>query len=284
MESSMEISKKRAEYIDRYNNEEITYDELDEKIKMNEYEVISTRYPGAYSTFEGSPTSQGIFQFDLWGVTPDSGRYDWDLLKKQVMKHGIRNSLLLAPMPTASTSQIMGFNEAIEPYTSNLYTRKTLAGEFIIVNKYLIADLVKLGLWNKDMKNKIMINNGSVQGIEEIPDDLKALYKTSWELRQKVLIDQSADRGAYVCQSQSLNLFVEDPDFKKLSSMHFYSWQKGLKTGIYYLRTRAKAQAQKFTIDPSLVKLTNLKGTSTSDMPKPRTVVCDGDACTFCSG
>lgn len=281
MESSMEISKKRAEYIDKYNNEEITYDELDEKIKMNEYEVINTKYPGAYSTFEGSPTSEGVFQFDLWGVVPDSGMYDWDKLKADVMQHGIRNSLLLAPMPTASTSQILGFNECFEAFTSNLYKRRTLAGEFIIVNKYLIADLVKLDLWSKDMKNKLMISDGSVQSIPEIPDDLKALYKTAWELRQKVIVDQSADRGAFVCQSQSLNLFVEDPDFKKLSSMHFYSWQKGLKTGIYYLRTRAKAQAQKFTVDPSMVRLTNLKVAETS---KPKTVVCDGDTCEYCSG
>lgn len=285
MESSMEISKKRAEYINKYNNEEISYDELDDKIKMNEYEIINTKYPGAYSTFEGSPASKGQFQFDLWGVIPDSGMYDWDKLKKEVMEHGIRNSLLLAPMPTASTSQILGFNECFEPFTSNLYKRRTLAGEFIIVNKYLIADLVKLGLWNKDMKNKLMITDGSVQSIPEIPDDLKALYKTSWELRQKVLIDQSADRGAFVCQSQSLNLFVEDPDFKKLSSMHFYSWQKGLKTGIYYLRTRAKAQAQKFTIDPTMVRLTNLKvSDSNISVPKPKTVVCDGDTCEYCSG
>jgi ribonucleoside-diphosphate reductase alpha chain len=281
MESSMEISKKRAEFIYKYNNEEITYDELDEKIKMNEYEVINTKYPGAYSTFEGSPTSQGVFQFDLWGVVPDSGMYDWDKLKEEVMQHGIRNSLLLAPMPTASTSQILGFNECFEPFTSNLYKRRTMAGEFIIVNNYLIADLVKLNIWNKDMKNKLMITDGSIQSIPEIPDDLKALYKTSWELRQKVLIDQSADRGAFVCQSQSLNLFLEDPDFKKLSSMHFYSWQKGLKTGIYYLRTRAKAQAQKFTVDPSMVKLTNIK---VADTPTPKTVVCDGDVCEYCSG
>lgn len=286
MESSMEISKKRAEYIEKYNNEEITYDELDDKINMNEYEVINTKYPGAYSTFEGSPASQGQFQFDLWGVSPDSGMYDWDKLKKDVMEHGIRNSLLLAPMPTASTSQILGFNECFEPFTSNLYKRRTLAGEFIIVNKYLISDLVKLGLWNKDMKNKLMITDGSVQTIPEIPDDLKALYKTAWELRQKVLIDQSADRGAYVCQSQSLNLFVEDPDFKKLSSMHFYSWQKGLKTGIYYLRTRAKAQAQKFTVDPTMVRLTNLKiSDSNISMPTSKTqVVCEGDTCEYCSG
>jgi ribonucleotide reductase alpha subunit len=283
MESSMEISKKRGEYIEKYNNEEITYDELDEKIKMNEYEVINTKYPGAYSTFEGSPTSQGVFQFDLWGVVPDSGMYNWAKLKEEVMQYGIRNSLLLAPMPTASTSQILGFNECFEPFTSNLYKRRTMAGEFIIVNKYLIADLVKLDLWNKDMKNKLMITDGSVQSIPEIPDALKALYKTGWELRQKVLVDQSADRGAFVCQSQSLNLFVEDPDFKKLSSMHFYSWQKGLKTGIYYLRTRAKAQAQKFTIDPSMVKLTNIKVADTP-APTPKTVVCDGDTCEYCSG
>ena len=286
MESSMEISKKRAEYINKYNNEEISYDELDDKIKMNEYEIINTKYPGAYSTFEDSPASNGQFQFDLWGVSPDSGMYDWDKLKKDVMEHGIRNSLLLAPMPTASTSQILGFNECFEPFTSNLYKRRTLAGEFIIVNKYLITDLVKLGLWNKDMKNKLMITDGSVQSIVEIPNDLKALYKTAWELRQKVLIDQSADRGAFVCQSQSLNLFVEDPDFKKLSSMHFYSWQQGLKTGIYYLRTRAKAQAQKFTVDPTMVRLTNLKvSESNVSVPKTKTqVVCDGDTCEYCSG
>ena len=285
MEASMEISKKRAEWIAKYNNEEITYDELDEKINLNEYEVINAKYPGAYSTFEGSPASHGQFQFDLWGVTPESGMYDWDKLKADVMQHGIRNSLLLAPMPTASTSQILGFNECFESFTSNLYKRKTLAGEFIIVNKYLINDLVQLGLWDKDMKNKVIINDGSIQAIEEIPDELKRLYKTSWELKQKVIIDQSADRGAYVCQSQSLNLFVEDPDFQKLSSMHFYSWQKGLKTGMYYLRTRAKAQAQKFTIDPNMVKLTNLKSTTKADEPKaPMKVVCDGDTCEYCSG
>ena len=285
MESSMELSKKRASLIRDYENDEISYDTLDDMLNLNEYEKIDSKYPGAYSSFEGSPASKGLFQFDLWGVTPDSGMYDWDELKQLVMEHGIRNSLLLAPMPTASTSQILGFNECMEPFTSNLYKRRTMAGEFIIINKYLISDLVSLGIWNKDMKNKIIIDDGSIQNIEGIPDDLKQLYKTSWELKQKVLIDQSADRGAFVCQSQSLNLFLEDPDFKKLSSMHFYSWQKGLKTGIYYLRTRAKAQAQKFTIDPSMVKLTNLKnvGASNAPMVKPSSVVCDGDVCTFCS-
>lgn len=287
LESSMELSKKRAELIEAFNNNEISFDDLDKLLNLNEYEQINTKYPGAYSSFEGSPASNGEFQFDMWGVVPDN-MYDWDKLKEDVKKHGIRNSLLLAPMPTASTSQILGFNECFEPFTSNLYKRKTLAGEFIIVNKYLITDLVEMGLWNKDMKNAIIINDGSVQNIPSIPDDIKQLYKTSWELKQKVLIDQSADRGAFICQSQSLNLFVEDPDFKKLSSMHFYSWQKGLKTGIYYLRTRAKAQAQKFTIDPSMVKLTNLKDTSmgasnVSSPPKPREVVCHGDTCEYCS-
>lgn len=280
MESSMEISKKRGLLLTEYNNNNLTYEELHDKLKFNEYEVINPKYMGAYTSFEGSPASKGLFQFDLWNVTPDSGLWDWETLKTDVMNHGIRNSLLLAPMPTASTSQILGFNECFEPFTSNLYKRKTLAGEFIIVNKYLIQDLVSLGLWDTDMKNQIIINEGSIQNIEEIPQHLKDLYKTAWELKQKVLIDQSADRGAFVCQSQSLNLFLEDPDYKKLSSMHFYSWQKGLKTGVYYLRTRAKAQAQKFTIDPSMVKLTNLKP---KQMEKPMTVVCDGDTCTFCS-
>jgi ribonucleoside-diphosphate reductase alpha chain len=278
MESSMELSKKRGQLIMEYNDNKLTYDELSEKLSFNEYDLVNPKYPGAYTTFEGCPASLGKFQFDLWGVQPISGLWDWETLKEDVMAHGIRNSLLLAPMPTASTSQILGFNEAFEPFTSNLYKRKTLAGEFIIVNKYLITDLVRLGLWNKDMKNKIIMYDGSIQAIDDIPQDLRNLYKTSWELKQKVLIDQSAERGAYVCQSQSLNLFMEDPDFKKLSSMHFYSWQRGLKTGIYYLRTRAKAQAQKFTIDPSLQKFTNLK-IDKKETPKED----ETQECTFCS-
>lgn len=281
MESSMELSKKRGHLITDYNDNKLTFDELMGKLSFNEYELPNPKFPGAYKTFEGSPASKGQFQFDLWGVQPSSGLWDWETLKADVMTHGIRNSLLLAPMPTASTSQILAFNEAFEPFTSNLYKRKTLAGEFIIVNKYLIKDLVKLGLWDKDMKNKVIMHDGSIQNIEEIPQELKALYKTAWELKQKVLIDQSADRGAFVCQSQSLNLFMEDPDFKKLSSMHFYSWQRGLKTGIYYLRTRAKAQAQKFTIDPTLQKFTNLK------LDKKETSISSElqqeQECTFCS-
>jgi len=276
MESSMELSKKRGHLITDYNDNKLTFDELAEKLSFNEYELVNPKFPGAYKTFEGSPASKGQFQFDLWGVQPSSGLWDWETLKTDVMVHGIRNSLLLAPMPTASTSQILAFNEAFEPFTSNLYKRKTLAGEFIIVNKYLISDLIKLGLWDKEMKNKIIMHDGSIQNIEEIPQHLKDLYKTAWEIKQKVLIDQSADRGAFVCQSQSLNLFMEDPDFKKLSSMHFYSWQRGLKTGIYYLRTRAKAQAQKFTIDPSLQKFTNLKLDKTETQQQEQ-------ECTFCS-
>ena len=209
---------------------------------------------GPYETFKGSPISKGEFQFDLWGVEPvkkvDGLDLDWDTLRTNIMKDGVYNSLLLAPMPTASTSQIMGFNECFEPYTSFIYTRSTLAGQFEVMNHELIYDLIDLNLWNNDMKNKILLNDGSIQNIPEIPQHIKDIYKNSWDLSNKVLIDMSADRGAYVCQSQSLNLNVAEPTFKKLSSMHFYSWQKGLKTGIYYLRTLPKTTAQKFTIEP----------------------------------
>ncbi|MDQ3045910.1 MAG: ribonucleoside-diphosphate reductase subunit alpha [Bacteroidota bacterium] len=203
---------------------------------------------GPYETFKGSPVSKGIFQFDMWNVTP-SNRWEWDILKEEVKLHGVRNSLLLAPMPTASTSQILGNNECFEPYTSNIYSRRVLSGEFVIVNKHLLKDLVKLGIWNDSLKNKIIIANGSVQNIAEIPDNIKALYKTVWEISQKVIINMAADRGAYICQSQSLNLFVQDANFAKLSSMHFYGWKAGLKTGMYYLRTKAAADAIKFTVD-----------------------------------
>ncbi len=203
---------------------------------------------GAYQTFQGSPLSKGIFQFDMWGVQP-TDRHDWETLRKEVMEHGARNSLLVAPMPTASTSQILGNNECFEPYTSNIYTRRVLSGEFVIVNKHLLKDLVNLGLWNNDMKNKIIAANGSVQGINEIPSDLKELYKTVWEIKQRNLIDMAADRGAYICQSQSLNLFVDNATASKLTSMHFYAWKKGLKTGMYYLRTQAATQAVQFTVE-----------------------------------
>jgi ribonucleoside-diphosphate reductase alpha chain len=202
---------------------------------------------GAYESFPGSPMSKGQFQFDLWGETP-SKRWDWESLRKRVMKTGVRNSLLVAPMPTASTSQILGNNECFEPYTSNLYTRRTLAGEHIVVNKHLMRDLVRLGMWNEEMREAIMAANGSIQGIEDIPAEVRALYKTAYEISQKVIIDMSADRGAFICQSQSLNLFMEAPTFGKLSSMHFYAWQKGLKTGMYYLRSKAATDPIKFTL------------------------------------
>jgi ribonucleoside-diphosphate reductase alpha chain len=204
---------------------------------------------GAYETFKGSPLSKGQFQFDLWNVKPTSGRWDWENLRLDVMNHGVRNSLLVAPMPTASTSQILGNNECFEPYTSNIYTRRVLSGEFIIVNKHLLRDLVNRGLWDTSMKDKIITANGSIQDIAEIPQELKDLYKTVWEIKMRDIIDMAADRGAYICQSQSLNLFINSPNASKLTSMHFYAWKKGLKTGMYYLRTQAASQAVKFTVE-----------------------------------
>jgi len=233
---------------------------------------------GPYETYEGSPVSEGIFQFDMWGVTP-STRWEWDVLKEEVKKHGVRNSLLLAPMPTASTSQILGNNECFEPYTSNIYTRRTLSGEFIVVNKHLLRDLVKLGLWNDTLKNKLIIANGSIQNIDEIPENLKDLYKTAWELSQKALIDMSADRGAFICQSQSLNVFMEKANFGKLTSMHFYGWKKGLKTGMYYLRTKAATDAIKFTVDKQQAQQPNGE-----EVAEPVAVLVeDGQAQVACS-
>ena len=209
---------------------------------------------GSYESYKGSPVSKGIFQFDMWGVTPKSGRWDWDALKKEVKQHGVRNSLLLAPMPTASTSQILGNNECFEPYTSNIYTRRTLSGEFIIANKHLMKDLISMGLWSENMRQKLIATNGSVQPIAEIPQNIKDIYKTVWEISQKSIIDMSADRGAYICQSQSLNIHLTDPNFGKLTSMHFYAWKKGLKTGMYYLRSTAAADAIKFTLDKTAMQ------------------------------
>ena len=204
---------------------------------------------GPYSTWEGSPISKGVFQFDMWNVTPSSGNWDWETLRRDVVEHGVRNSLLVAPMPTASTSQILGNNECFEPYTSNIYARRVLSGEFAIVNKHLLKDLIKLNLWNETMKNKLISANGSVQSIPEIPQNLKDLYKTVWEIKQKTILEMAADRGAYICQSQSLNIHIQDVNFGKLTSMHFHAWKLGLKTGMYYLRTKAAADAIKFTIE-----------------------------------
>jgi len=239
--------------------------ESDEARRLNE-DIFETIYFGAmtasmelsreqgpYETWKGSPISQGIFQFDMWEqdgqpVKPKSNRWDWESLRKDVVEHGVRNSLLLAPMPTASTSQILGNNECFEPYTSNIYTRRVLSGEFVVVNKHLLRDLVKLGLWNDTMKNNLILANGSVQAIPGIPQNIKDLYKTVWEIKQKHVIDMAADRGAYICQSQSLNIHIQDSNFGKLTSMHFYAWKAGLKTGMYYLRTKAAADAVKFTV------------------------------------
>jgi ribonucleoside-diphosphate reductase alpha chain len=237
---------------------------------------------GPYETIKGSPVSKGIFQFDMWGVTP-SNRWEWDVLKEEVKKHGVRNSLLLAPMPTASTAQILGNNECFEPYTSNIYTRRVLSGEFIIVNKHLLKDLVREGLWTKDMRQKIMTANGSVQNINEVPQRLKDLYKTAWEISQKAIIDQAADRGAYICQSQSLNIFMENANFGKLTSMHFYGWEKGLKTGMYYLRTKAATDAIKFTVEKTVVE----EPTAKSLEEDAAAIACsleNPDSCEMCSG
>ena len=210
---------------------------------------------GSYETFVGSPAHQGVLQFDMWDVKPGNQRYDWEELKQQITMHGLRNSLLLAPMPTASTSQILGFNECIEPITSNIYSRRTLAGEFIQANKYLMSDLIAINMWNDKIKNNIIANHGSIQHIDGIPESIKEKYKTVWEIPMRNLIDMAVDRGAYICQSQSLNLWLEDPNYNTLTSMHFYSWSKGLKTGIYYLRRRGKHQAQQFTIEPEKAKI-----------------------------
>lgn len=237
---------------------------------------------GPYETIKGSPVSKGIFQFDMWGVTP-SNRWEWDVLKEEVKKYGVRNSLLLAPMPTASTAQILGNNECFEPYTSNIYTRRVLSGEFIIVNKHLLKDLVREGLWTKDMRQKIMTANGSVQNINEVPQRLKDLYKTAWEISQKAIIDQAADRGAYICQSQSLNIFMENANFGKLTSMHFYGWEKGLKTGMYYLRTKAATDAIKFTVEKTVVE----EPTAKSLEAAAEAIACsldNPDNCEMCSG
>jgi ribonucleotide reductase alpha subunit len=243
----------------------------------------SNKYLGAYSSFIGSPISQGQFQFDLWNVKPLEGRYDWTTLKNNIMEYGIRNSLLVAPMPTASTSQILGNNECFEPITSNIYSRKTLAGDFILVNKYLVEDLLKLGLWNEELKNTIIANKGSVSHIKVLSQELKDKYKTVWEMPMKEIINMARDRGAYICQSQSLNLWIEDPDSKILTNMHFYSWKAGLKTGIYYLRRKAKHQAQQFTIEPE-----SKKGALSDDKEKDGEKECDlklkTEDCLMCSG
>ena len=243
LEKSNEIAIERKEEYKKAVSFEKMKHLFDREIFLPEYAI------GSYSSFKDSPASKGILQFDMWNVTP-SNRYDWSLLKESIVKNGLRNSLLVAPMPTASTSQILGFNECFEPFTSNIYTRRTLAGEFVVLNKYLMRELIDLGLWNEKIKQNIIANKGSVQQLTILPQHIRNKYKIVWEIPMKQLIDMSADRGAYICQSQSLNLWLEDPNYNTLTSMHFYSWSKGLKTGIYYLRRKAKHQAQQFTIEP----------------------------------
>ena len=227
------------------------YSNLINKYTPTYYEItnLKEKHLGSYSSFSTSPASEGILQFDMWNVTPSS-RYDWNLLKKSVMEHGMRNSLLVAPMPTASTSQILGNNEAFEPITSNIYTRRTNAGEFMVINKHLVKELTDLGLWNEDVKNSIIKNRGSVQHLDILTEHQKNKYKIVWEMPMKNIINMAADRGAFIDQSQSLNLWIEEPNYNILTSMHFYSWKKGLKTGMYYLRRKPKAHTQQFTIEP----------------------------------
>jgi len=246
---------------------------------------------GKYETFEGSPASEGKLQFDLWGVKP-SDRWEWDILKDEIKEHGMRNSLLMAPMPTASTAQILGNNECFEPYTSNIYTRRTLSGEFIVVNKHLLRDLTKLGLWDDDMKNRLIAANGSIQNIPEIPENLKVLYRTAWEISQKSILEMAADRGAYICQSQSLNIFMENVNNSKLTSMHFYAWKKGLKTGMYYLRTKAATDAIKFTVDKKYKEQPQNEQAAAAAKPEEMTYeqqvqacsIENGPDCEMCSG
>jgi ribonucleoside-diphosphate reductase alpha chain len=240
---------------------------------------------GPYETFAGSPVSKGVFQFDMWNVEPTL-RWDWYTLKAAVIKHGVRNSLLVAPMPTASTSQILGNNECFEPYTSNIYVRRVLSGEFVVVNKHLLKDLVELNLWNDEMKTKIISHNGSVQKIDGIPDHIKEVYKTVWEIKQRSLIDMAADRGAYICQSQSLNLFVDTPTTSKLTSMHFYAWRKGLKTGMYYLRSKAASQAVQFTVEKQGGKATEplIDAQDLTAAQNSSTTITEGQVCTMEEG
>ena len=263
LQASMEIARDREEKIKVFksgirsfapNEDEYVSDDilrrLNDELKPIDAEIERDEYLGTYSTYIGSPLYNGFLQHDLWGVPVDNSLHDWDTLRADIKKYGVRNSLLVAPMPTASTSQILGNFECIEPLISNIYTRRVLAGEFMVINEYLVKDLIEVGKWSEEMKDKIILNDGSVQNIKEIPSSIRERYKTAWEVKQRHILDMAADRGAFICQSQSLNLFVESPNFKRLSSMHFYGWERGLKTGMYYLRTRPSSKALQFTLEP----------------------------------
>jgi len=294
--ASVAISRRRSEYREELNDSNTSQDRKEFLVNylnmIPEEELLVGQYSGTYSSFMGSPASLGQLQYDLWGVTePETvdGLLDWAALKEDIAKYGLRNSTLLAPMPTATTSQILGFNESFEAFTSNIYQRQTLAGEFTIINRHLIDDLLKLGLWNTEMKDKILAAGGSVQGIPEIPEHIRLLYKTVWEIKQKIVIDQSAERGPYVCQSQSLNIHLEDPDFAKMTNVHFYGWKKGLKTGMYYLRSRPKAKITAFTLDPTKQNQnTGNASTSTKQQPSEEEIMAcrrdNPEGCVMCSG
>ena len=258
LEASMEIARDRELKMDIvktgiYNDHFVPEEELEKiKVELNirEGELDRDEYLGTYSSYIGSPMYNGKLQFDLWDGDINDRLFNWEKLRGDIKKYGVRNSLLVAPMPTASTSQILGNYECIEPVISNIYTRRVLAGEFMVINEYLVRDLIELGIWNNTIKDKIVLNDGSVQNIKEIPNFIKERYITAWEIKQKNILDMAAERGRFICQSQSLNLFVESPNFKVLSSMHFYGWKKGLKTGMYYLRTRPSSKALQFTLEP----------------------------------
>jgi ribonucleoside-diphosphate reductase alpha subunit len=289
LETSCEIAKSRKEPMlkitKEYNDGNWSYNDVSGEYNTSDDELLALlkyyrpqrseigklrdEWKGAYSSFEGSPAQEGILQFDMWNVEP-SDRYDWNGLKENIMAHGIRNSLLVAPMPTASTSQILGNNECFEPFTSNIYLRRTIAGEFVVINKYLMEDMISLGLWNDEFKNKIIANNGSIQHFTKIPREIREKHKTVWEIPMKSLIEMARDRGAFICQSQSMNLWVENPDYQRLTAMHFFAWSSGLKTGLYYLRTKAKAAAQQFTIAPPS------KNTTSSQSEDEECVMCSG--------
>jgi len=277
LECSNELSITRYNKINEIRLKGNRYDDdgLLDFLNKDELKNIDTTFAGAYSSFENSPASEGILQFDMWNVKP-SNRYNWEILKENIKKYGLRNSLLLAPMPTASTAQILGNNECFEPFTSNIYSRRTIAGEFMIVNKHLMRDLIKLGLWNENVKNNIIANKGSIQHLLHIPEHIRNKYKIVWEISMKQVINMARDRGAFICQSQSMNLWQEDPNYASLTSMHFYAWKQGLKTGMYYLRRKAKHQAQQFTIEPS--KTNNV--VNSNNNPKNE----ENEVCEMCSG
>jgi ribonucleotide reductase alpha subunit len=296
MTASMQLAREREDKIARIDfirlQTGVVRDELDRELRTLESELALTdeerdleTFKGAYSTFATSPAARGVLQFDMWGVTPTM--YDWGSLKENIKKYGIRHSVVIALMPTASTSQIMGMTESFEAITSHIYQRRTRAGEFTVINKYLIRDLIDLGIWSLDLKNRILASGGSIQDIPEIPTNIRALYKTVWEIKQKSVIDQSADRGPFVCHTQSLNLYLEDADIKKLTNMHFYGWSKGLKTGLYYLRTRPKAKTMSFNLDPNMVKRVAAGGSAmeptTKHVDEPVLVCRKEEGCVMCS-